>query len=70
MAIDYVTQIGMRRSEKELELYLRMACWGIAFFGAIVALAEDGKEWEGITTHFDTERVLNPVTKPVLLRQS
>ncbi|KAJ9148578.1 Lysylphosphatidylglycerol biosynthesis bifunctional protein LysX [Pleurostoma richardsiae] len=44
--------------------------WGIAFLGAHDHLASYAKEQGWVTVHFGEERVLNPLTNPVLLESA
>lgn len=54
----------------EFTEYRKQFGWGISFLGASDELLNYAKEKKWVTMHFGVERVLNPLTNPVLLEYS
>ena len=52
---------------KEFAAYRKAQKYGIAFLGASEVFATYAKEQKWVTMHFGIERVLNPLTNPILL---
>jgi hypothetical protein len=52
---------------EEFTAFRKAHKYGIAFLGASDAFAEYAKDQKWVTMHFGTERVLNPLTNPILL---
>ena len=52
---------------EEFTVFRKTHKYGIAFLGASEALAKYAKEQNWVTMHFGIERVVNPLTNPILL---
>lgn len=54
---------------EEFTTFRKAQKYGIAFLGASSAFADYAKEQKWVTMHFGIERVLNPLTNPILLEK-
>lgn len=55
---------------REFEIYRKKLGWGIAFLGATSKFAQYAQKRKWVTLKFGVERVLNPMTNPVLLENN